>query len=153
MVDLSFVTGAIQIILAAVLVGIGWRLISLAHEAKLEPNGLMRVRRGSRSVRGEDQAPETPLVLPAEVVEGMVQRMNREHADALLAFVQRLADLPWTQTAELTRIDAHGLDLVARAGERETVARILFAAPLVHADQLGPCMVGLARQAQYQGAL
>lgn len=153
MFDFSFAMSAIQILLAAVLAGCCWWLVSLAREAKLEQNELLRARRVSRSVRGEDRTLGTPLVLPAEVVAGTVQRMNCQHADALLAYVQHLADLPWAQTAELTRIDAHGLDLVARAGEREAVARVLFAAPLVHADQLRPRMVGLARQAQYQGAL
>jgi nitroreductase len=78
--------------------------------------------------------------------------MNRDHADAVLAYARGLAGLLWAEAATLTGLDAGGLELHATGNGQAATARVPFVPPLSDASQLRPALVALAEQARNGGA-
>ena len=86
--------------------------------------------------------------LPAAAVGRAISHMNADHRDSLLEMAQALAGCPWATDAELSAIDALGVEVRASGDGREEVARITFATPLAGAEQLRDAMIALARRAR-----
>ena len=90
---------------------------------------------------------------PEEVVDAVVAHMNDDHADDTVVIVRAFGGLATVDAAEVTDVDATGLEVAARVDGGSRTVRIAFAAPvtdraglreevtlLYHAacDELGP---------------
>ncbi|MDP9070889.1 MAG: DUF2470 domain-containing protein [Actinomycetota bacterium] len=86
-----------------------------------------------------------PLQLVAAAV---VEHMNTDHADALVALCRALGGQPGTATASMTAVDRYGFDLIATTAEGRRAVRIAFDEPLASAEPVRAEMVALVRRAR-----
>ncbi|MCS6880286.1 MAG: nitroreductase family protein [Oscillochloridaceae bacterium] len=93
------------------------------------------------------------MIQPASDPFGVVaaaatEHMNRDHADAVLAYARGLAGLEWAETARISAITAEGLELHVEGHGQTAIARILFDAPLTDPDHLRPTLIALVQRAR-----
>lgn len=80
---------------------------------------------------------------------GIVDHMNDDHADALVAYARALGELPGATSAVMTGIDRHGFDLlVAESGGEERPLRLGFDAPVTTPADARRALVALVRSAR-----
>ena len=84
----------------------------------------------------------------APAAAGIVAHMNDDHAEANLAYVQRLAGLADATGATMVGIDRHGVTLQAVTPDGPRLARVAFPEPLQTPDQARPAIVALLRTAR-----
>lgn len=90
----------------------------------------------------------TEIYLPEEITSGVIEHMNREQQNSLLACARRLAGLPWAKTATLTTLDASGFDLLVGDGNgHQETHRIQFPQLVADAAALRMAFIQLADQA------
>ena len=75
---------------------------------------------------------------------GMIEHMNRDHADAMLAYCRLFGIEPGGETPRMSAIDAAGFDLML--GHR--LARIAFEAPVQTPVDVRKAMVALVQRAR-----
>ncbi|AUX23402.1 pyridoxamine 5'-phosphate oxidase [Sorangium cellulosum] len=82
----------------------------------------------------------------------ILEHMNADHADAVLAYAKVLAGIKDATAATMTSVDRYGfeLDVITPAGPR--AARLAFDAPVSTTDEVRKAMVALARAARGPGA-
>ncbi|TVR50776.1 MAG: DUF2470 domain-containing protein [Puniceicoccaceae bacterium] len=78
---------------------------------------------------------------------GIIDHMNDDHADAVLAYSRHFGQLPEASSARLTAIDRSGLDLEVELPEGRRPLRIDFAQPLESPTQAREVLVEMARAA------
>ena len=77
-----------------------------------------------------------------------IAHMNEDHADANLAYVQGLADLPDATAATLIGLDRYGLTLRADTPAGPRMARVPFPEPLTEGKQVRPAVIALLKDAR-----
>lgn len=83
-----------------------------------------------------------------EIARSLRDYLNTENRAAVLATARVLASAPWTQTAEVTAIDAQALEVVmSGADSRRETRRVAFARPAQDADELRLLLMELADRA------
>lgn len=91
-----------------------------------------------------------------EFAQSVVEHMNQDHADAVLAYAQAFGGRPDAHSAHLVAIDETGMDIQvqtdanAPANTERHVIRIDFDTPLDSAEQVRGALIKLARQARQQ---
>jgi putative heme iron utilization protein len=83
----------------------------------------------------------------AEVAEGIMEHMNRDHADALLAYA-RFFGGEAADEARMVAVDRLGFKLSLRSAERRWSARIAFPREVTTAAESRTVLVEMARQAR-----
>jgi putative heme iron utilization protein len=73
--------------------------------------------------------------------------MNRDHADALIAYARRFAGEE-ADAEEMTAVDRLGFKLRLRKGDRLWAARIAFPREVTSADQSREVLIAMAREAR-----
>ncbi len=77
-----------------------------------------------------------------------VAHMNEDHADANLAYVQRLTELKDATAATLVGLDRYGLTLRADTPSGPRMARVPFPKPLTASEEVRPAVIELLRVAR-----
>jgi putative heme iron utilization protein len=83
----------------------------------------------------------------AEVAEGIMEHMNRDHADALLAYARFFAGES-ADEARMVSVDRLGFKLHLRNGQRRWSARVAFPREVTTAADSRTVLIEMARQAQ-----
>ena len=88
-------------------------------------------------------------MLDATAVNGIVEHMNEDHADAVLLYAQGIASMPLATAALITRLHSDAMCLEVQTPAGTESVRIEFDAPLIdraHARQALIALVDEARQ-------
>ncbi|WP_437878888.1 HugZ family protein [Sorangium sp. So ce513] len=82
----------------------------------------------------------------------ILEHMNTDHADAVLAYAKLLAGIKDATGATMTSVDRYGfeLDVITPAGPK--AARLSFDAPVTTTDEVRKAMVALVREARGRSA-
>jgi hypothetical protein len=83
----------------------------------------------------------------ADAAEGIIEHMNRDHADALLVYARALAGEP-ADEATMLGVDRLGFRLRLRTGERWHGARIAFPYEVTTPDMARMVFIDMLRQAR-----
>ena len=97
-------------------------------------------------VTGADYLAGRPDPL-ADAAEGIVEHMNRDHADALLRLAHAHADAA-AEDATMLSVDRLGFRVRIRSGERLHGARIAFPREVVTAEQCRAALIEMTRAAR-----
>ena len=89
-------------------------------------------------------APPDPL---ADAAAGIVEHMNRDHADALVAYARHFGGEP-ADEATLVAVDRLGFKLRLRSGQRLSSARIAFPREVTTAAQGREVLIAMLQQAR-----
>ena len=84
----------------------------------------------------------------ADAAEGIVEHMNRDHADALLTLSRAHADAA-AEEATMLSVDRLGFRVRIRSGERLHGARIAFPREVVTAEQCRTTLIEMIRGARH----
>jgi putative heme iron utilization protein len=87
----------------------------------------------------------------ADVADGIMEHMNRDHADALLAYARVRADEP-ADEARMVGVDRLGFKLRVRGGDRMHSVRIAFPREVRTAADSRTVLIEMLRQAHATGA-
>ena len=85
----------------------------------------------------------------ADAAAGIVEHMNRDHADALIAYARHFAGEA-ADEATMVTVDRLGFTLRLRQGERLSSVRIAFPREVVTAAQSREVLIEMLRQARAQ---
>ena len=83
----------------------------------------------------------------AEVAEGIMEHMNHDHADALMAYARHFADEE-ADEARMVAVDRLGFKLHLRQAERRWSTRIAFPREVTTAADSRTVLIEMARQAR-----
>ena len=86
--------------------------------------------------------------LAPETVRGIVQHMNDDHADALLACVHAFSAHPDADAARMTDIDAYGFRVDVVEDGTTTSLVLPFDEPLADVAEVRPVLVAMTRSAR-----
>jgi len=84
----------------------------------------------------------------ADVAAGILEHMNRDHADALVIFARVLAGAPDAEAATMVAVDRLGFRLRIRTGGRLHAARIPFPGEVTSADEARHALIAMLRDAR-----
>jgi putative heme iron utilization protein len=87
----------------------------------------------------------------ADASAGILEHMNRDHADSLVAYARHFGGEP-ADEATMVAIDRLGFKLRLRAGDRLHSVRIAFPTEVTTARRSREVLVAMAQQARGQGA-
>ncbi|AUX43730.1 pyridoxamine 5'-phosphate oxidase [Sorangium cellulosum] len=98
-------------------------------------------------VDASDYAAAEPDPLTADAAR-ILEHMNTDHADAVLAYAKSLAGIKDATGATMIAVDRYGfeLDVITPAGPK--AARLAFSAPVSTSDEVRKAMVALVREAR-----
>ena len=97
-------------------------------------------------VTAADYAAARPDPL-ADAAGGIVEHMNRDHADALAAYARHFAGEA-ADEASMVTVDRLGFKLRLRQGERVSSVRIAFPREVTSAGQAREVLIDMLRQAR-----
>jgi putative heme iron utilization protein len=97
-------------------------------------------------VTAADYAAARPDPL-ADAAAGIVEHMNRDHADALVAYARHFAGEP-ADEATMVAVDRLGFKLRLRSGQRVSSARIAFPREVTTAAQSREVLIAMLQQAR-----
>jgi len=79
---------------------------------------------------------------------GMLTHMNDDHADAILAYAQKLAGVADATSATMTAVDRYGFELATITPGGPRAVRLAFDAPVTTNDEVRRAMVALMKRAR-----
>jgi len=83
----------------------------------------------------------------ADAAEGILEHMNRDHADALVALARAHADAA-VEEATMLSVDRLGFRVRVRSGERLHAARISFPREVTTAEECRSALIEMVREAR-----
>lgn len=83
----------------------------------------------------------------ADAASGIIEHMNRDHADALVAYARHFAGAP-AEEATMVGVDRLGFKLRLRGGERLWSVRIAFPRAVTTAADARAVLIAMAREAR-----
>jgi putative heme iron utilization protein len=116
---------------------------------RLDPMALRYVGGFGRMswVTAADYAAAEPDPL-ATSAAGILDHMNDDHADAVLAYAQAFAAIGDATAARMTAVDRYGFDLSATTARGPQSARLAFEAPVATSDEVRKALIALLREAR-----
>ena len=116
---------------------------------RLEPIALRYVGGFGRMswVTASDYFVAEPDPLAASA-RGILEHMNDDHGEAMLAYATALAGITSATAATMTAVDRYGFELAATTPVGPEAARIAFEAPVTTTDELRKAMVVLVNVAR-----
>jgi putative heme iron utilization protein len=116
---------------------------------RLEPKALRYVGGFGRMswVSAEEYraAEPDPLTL---VAPGILEHMNADHADAVLAYARVLADIGDATKATMTAVDRYGFELAVQTPPGPRATRIAFDEPVTTSEDARRVMVAMVKRAR-----
>jgi heme iron utilization protein len=79
---------------------------------------------------------------------GIVEHMNDDHHDAVLAYARALAGIDAATRAQMLAVDRHGFDLVAVTPDGERRARVSFPEDVTSPDAARRALIALVQKAR-----
>jgi putative heme iron utilization protein len=102
-------------------------------------------------VTAEEYAAAEPDPLLGGSAKRIIEHMNDDHADALVAYCTVFARYDDVESARMVGVDRYGMDIMATiAGGQQRAARISFSAPVTGVDEVRSATVELLREARAQ---
>lgn len=98
-------------------------------------------------VSADDYLAAEPDPLAAHA-RGILDHMNDDHADAVLAYAKALADIPGATAATMTAVDRYGFEIAATTPAGPKVARLAFAEEVTTSEAVRKAMVALVKEAR-----
>ena len=83
----------------------------------------------------------------AEIADGIMEHMNNDHADALLAYARHFAGEE-ADEARMVGVDRLGFKLLLTLGQRRWSARVAFPREVTSADESRAVLIEMARAAR-----
>lgn len=116
---------------------------------RLEPLALRYVGGFGRMswVSADDYAAAEPDPL-VDASAGILAHMNRDHADAVLAYARDLAGVADASAATMTAVDRYGFELAATTPSGPRAARLAFDAAVATSHEVREAMVALVARAR-----
>lgn len=87
----------------------------------------------------------------AGAAAGILEHMNEDHGDAVLAYARVLAGLPEASAATMTAVDQYGFDLAVATPAGAKTARVAFDSPLATPTEVRSAMVAMVARARGAG--
>jgi putative heme iron utilization protein len=81
-----------------------------------------------------------------EISDRICKHMNKDHADAVLAYARAYGNSPNAQTAQMISIDSQGMNLAARIDGGDVDVRIQFDRTLENAQDAHHVLVDMLKQ-------
>jgi putative heme iron utilization protein len=102
-------------------------------------------------VTAEDYASAEPDPLLGGSAARIIEHMNDDHGDALVAYCQVFAKLENVESARMVGVDRYGMDIMAtHTNGDQRAARVSFAAPVNAVEDVRAATVELLREARAQ---
>ena len=102
-------------------------------------------------VTEEQYATAEPDPLLGGAAKGIIEHMNDDHVDALIAYCRVFAGLDGVETAKMIGVDRYGMDIMATmAGGEQRAARVSFSSPVSATDQVRAATIELLQEARAQ---
>jgi heme iron utilization protein len=79
---------------------------------------------------------------------GILAHMNRDHAEAILAYARVLAGIPEAESATMTAVDRYGFDMAVKTSKGPRATRLAFPEPLATSDEVRRTMIAMVAQAR-----
>lgn len=116
---------------------------------RLEPTALRYVGGFGRMswVTADDYRVAEPDPLAASA-RGVLEHMNDDHADAVLAYAKVLANVADATSATMTAVDRYGFELAAVTPNGPRAARLAFDEPVATSDEVRRAMIALVKRAR-----
>ncbi len=114
---------------------------------RIEPTALRYVGGFGRMswVSADDYAEAKPDPLYAGAL-GVLEHMNNDHGDSVLAYARVLAGIVEATAATMTAIDAYGFELAVKTPSGPRTARLAFDEPVASMDEVRRAMVTLGKR-------
>ena len=84
----------------------------------------------------------------AAFADGVIEHMNEDHADAMVAYCQAFSRASDTTAATMTGLDRYGFEMSAETGQGPRPIRLAFAAPITSGDNARQEMIRLLQLAR-----
>ncbi|MDH5673939.1 MAG: DUF2470 domain-containing protein [Myxococcales bacterium] len=91
------------------------------------------------------QAEADPL---ADAAAGILEHMNADHADALVAYCHAFSKATEIEEATMTQVDRYGFEMSAITAEGPRPVRLAFPQPVTTAEQTRKALVEMLQQAR-----
>lgn len=102
-------------------------------------------------VSAEEYAAAEPDPLLGGSAKRIIEHMNDDHADALVAYCQVFARFDDVESARMVGVDRYGMDVMATlANGDQRAARVSFSAPVTSVDEVRGATIELLREARTQ---
>ncbi len=102
-------------------------------------------------VSAEEYAAAEPDPLLGGSAQRIIEHMNDDHADALVAYCKVFAHYADVESARMIGVDRYGMDIMATiAGGEQRAARVSFSAPVSGVDEVRGATIELLREARAQ---
>lgn len=102
-------------------------------------------------VTAERYAEAEPDPLLGGAAAAIIEHMNNDHVDALIAYCRVFAGLDAVEAAKMVGVDRYGMDILATTGGGEQqAARVSFRAPVSATDQVRAATIELLKEARAQ---
>ena len=100
-------------------------------------------------VSAADYANAEPDPLLGPAASRIIEHMNDDHADALIAYCRVFARVDDVESARLVGVDRYGMDILATvAGGEQRAARVGFSAPVSEVSEVRAATIELLREAR-----
>lgn len=86
----------------------------------------------------------------APYAKAIIDHMNADHADALVAYCQAFSKAKDTTEATMTSVDRYGFELSARTARGPRPIRLAFSKPITSSEEARREMVALVKQARVE---
>ncbi|MRG93190.1 HugZ family protein [Polyangium spumosum] len=84
----------------------------------------------------------------AEFAPRILGHMNDDHADSILAYARKLADIADATAAEMTAVDRYGIELAVKAPSGERRVRLPFEAEVRTREEARKALIEMAARAE-----
>ncbi len=102
-------------------------------------------------VSPEEYATAEPDPLLGGSAKRIIEHMNDDHGDALIAYCQVFARFEGVESARMVGVDRYGMDVLATIeGGEQRAARISFTAPVTTTDEVRQQTIELLKEARSQ---
>ncbi len=96
--------------------------------------------------KGHRTSKEVPL--SSADITRIVDHMNDDHADSVLAYVKHFAEIPEATAAKLLALNTSGMDIQTTINKKEELIRVAFDHPLQSSHDAHVTMVQMSKEAK-----
>jgi putative heme iron utilization protein len=89
-------------------------------------------------------------IITPEISDRICKHMNDDHADAITLYAKVYGGIPHATTAEMVKIDPHGMDLLVQNNGEPTSIRIPFDHELQDSEDAHQTLITMVRNARSQ---
>ncbi|MBW4661096.1 MAG: DUF2470 domain-containing protein [Drouetiella hepatica Uher 2000/2452] len=91
-------------------------------------------------------------VISPEVSDRICKHMNEDHSEAIALYAKVFGGVAEALAAQMLKIDAQGMDLLAQTEQATLPVRIAFDHELADSEDAHQTLIGMVKQARKQSA-